>query len=64
VLEVTVGLNKKGAEIEAVGAGAAAPLERGNGRGDATSNTIHLQINALDKQFLRSLKIKIDEEDP
>ncbi|HEX9636586.1 MAG TPA: hypothetical protein VGB99_03555 [Acidobacteriota bacterium] len=64
VLEVTVGLNKKGVEAEAVEAGEAT-LERdgSNGRDSHHSNTIHLQINALDKQFLRSLKIKIDDEE-
>jgi VIT1/CCC1 family predicted Fe2+/Mn2+ transporter len=66
VLEVTVGLNKKGlveAEAAESEAGAARIERDGNGRDGPSNNTIHLQINALDKQFLRSLKIKIDDDE-
>lgn len=55
VLEATIGLGRRDAETSAV-------LSEGTVK--SAGGEIHLDMTASDKQFLRALKIKIDEVTP
>lgn len=71
VLEVTVGLNKKVAEGEPAAKSSAlvgTQAVEGEGPKDSKASQPHkeritLTLSQMDRQFLRSMKIKIDEEE-
>ena len=51
IIEATIGIDK------------ATPRGRASSRGKGDQRPIKLKINALDREFLKSLKISVDDED-